>query len=164
MASMEFLHQPCWTHLLIVLEAKTEGRLAKQWAKYAGPAKAVFQPSHWINKHVARNIFSGWKPCILAKKKRPYLGSLWASYFVQVHNAQRLTMDIRRTFQKWSRSVGWGQVVFCSAPSKPIKGCFVKCTYWRSKIKDCTVFWKINSLPTIDCCNIYTFKYDTRPT
>ena len=59
MASMEFLHQPCWTHLLIVLEAKTEGRLAKQWEKYAGPAKAVFQPSHWINKHVARNIFSG---------------------------------------------------------------------------------------------------------
>ena len=97
MASMEFFHQPCWTHLLIVLEAKSEGRLAKQWEKYAGPAKAVLQPSHWINKHVARNIFS---------KKRPYLGSLWASYFVQVHNAQRLTMDIRRTFQKWSRSVG----------------------------------------------------------
>ena len=59
MASMEFLHQPCWTHLLIVLEAKTEGCLAKQWEKYAGLAKAVFQSSHWINKHVARNFFSG---------------------------------------------------------------------------------------------------------
>jgi len=56
---MEFFHQPYWTHLLIVLEAKTEGRLAQQWEKYAGPAKAVFQPSHWINKHAARNIFSG---------------------------------------------------------------------------------------------------------
>ena len=73
MASMEFFHQPYWTHLLIVLEAKTEGRLAKQWEKYAGPAKAVVQPSHWINKHVARKYLQRLKALYPRKK----IGLIW---------------------------------------------------------------------------------------
>ena len=116
MASMEFLHQPCWTHLLIVLEAKTEG-LAKQWGKYAGPAKAVFQPSHWMDRHVATKYLQ-WLKTLYLLKNRPCLGSFWASYFVQVYNAQRLTMDIRRTFQKCSLNPwGEGKLFFAQHPA-----------------------------------------------
>ena len=39
---------------------KTEGRLAKEWGKYRGVEKVVFQPSHWMDRHIAKkNICSG---------------------------------------------------------------------------------------------------------
>lgn len=37
----------------IVLEAKHEGALMKEWESYPGPGKVVFQPSHWVDWKIA---------------------------------------------------------------------------------------------------------------
>ena len=57
----------------IVLEAKTEGRLARQWGKYAGPAKDVFQPSHWMDRHIAKTYLQ-WLKDLYPEKK---IGLIW---------------------------------------------------------------------------------------
>ena len=38
----------------LVLTAKREGRLMKEWSTYDGPAKVVFQPSHWMDTIIAK--------------------------------------------------------------------------------------------------------------
>ena len=34
----------------VVMVAKHEGTLMKNWSSYAGPAKVVFQPNHWMKQ------------------------------------------------------------------------------------------------------------------
>jgi DDE superfamily endonuclease len=57
----------------MVLEANYEGRLMKQWEQYRGPAKVVFQPSHWMDSRIAIKYLD-WLVAMYPHKK---IGLLW---------------------------------------------------------------------------------------
>ena len=54
--------------LFTVLDGATDGRLSKQWEKYAGPAKVCFQKNHWMDKVLAKKYLSWLKELYPGKK------------------------------------------------------------------------------------------------
>ena len=57
----------------IVLTAKHEGTLAKEWNQYAGPARMCFQPKHWMDGPTARKVLD-WLASLYPGKK---IGIIW---------------------------------------------------------------------------------------
>ena len=47
---------------------KTEA--ANKWGKYTGRAKVVFQPSHWMDRHIAKKIYLHWLKELYPEKEK----------------------------------------------------------------------------------------------
>ena len=63
-----------------VLDGATDGRLSKQWEKYAGPAKVCFQKNHWMDKVLAKKYLSWLKELYPGKK----IGLIWDKAAAQI--------------------------------------------------------------------------------
>jgi hypothetical protein len=89
MVSMEF-----FTSFLlapfIVLQAQYEGNLMKQWSTYAGSAKVVFQPSHWMDTRIAIKYLD-WLQELYPGKK---IGLIWDH--AGPHNCEQVKQHAER--------------------------------------------------------------------
>jgi hypothetical protein len=72
MVGMEFFSSKMLPPFL-VLTAKHEGNLAREWESYEGPARVCFQPKHWMDAYTAKKCLD-WILTLYPGKK---IGVIW---------------------------------------------------------------------------------------
>jgi hypothetical protein len=64
----------------VVMMAKHEGTLMKNWSSYAEPAKVVFQPNYWMDALIAKKYLD-WVVVVSRKDNWAGVESCRSSYF-----------------------------------------------------------------------------------